>query len=86
MVTTRLDEVLLAKIGRAGQGAAYNVGQGDRVIGALRREVDRLQKRTVEVRSFTEFESYYQWLLLPAILLLAGEQWLLFKSKKRLAK
>lgn len=86
IVTTRLDEVLLAKIARAGHGAAYNVSQGDRVIGALRREVDRLQKRTVEVRSFTEFESYYQWLLLPAILLLGAEQWLLFKSKKRLAK
>ena len=86
VITTRLNEALLAKIARAGGGATYNIGQGDRVITALRREVDRLQKRTVEVRSFTEFESYYQWLLLPAILLLAVEQWLLFQDKKRTIK
>jgi len=82
VVTTRLDEELLQKIARAGHGAAYNLNQGDRVVSALRREVDRLQKRTVEVRSFTEFDSYYQWLLLPAILLLAVEQWLLSQNKK----
>ncbi len=83
VVTTKLDGALLEKIARAGNGSSYNISQDDRAINALRREVDRLQKRTVEVRSFTEFESYYQWLLLPAILLLAAEQWLLFQDKKR---
>ncbi len=82
VVTTRLNEALLAEIARAGRGAAYHISQGNRAINALRREVDRLQKRTVEVRSFTEFESYYQWLLLPAILLLAAEQWVLFRRKE----
>ncbi len=83
IVTTHLNETLLADLARAGGGSAYNLNQGDRVVNALRREVDRLQKRAVEVRSFSEFESYYTWFLLPAILLLALEQWTLFYAKKR---
>jgi len=82
IVTTHLNESLLADVARAGGGAAYNLNQGDRVVSALRREVDKLQKRTVEVRSFSEFDAYYAWFLLPAILLLAFEQWLLFSAKK----
>lgn len=82
IVTTHLNEKLLADVARSGGGSAYNLNQGDRVVAALRREVDRLQKRNVEVRSFSEFESYYAWFLLPAIMLLALEQWLLFQDKK----
>lgn len=85
VVITRLNEALLTEIARAGGGSSYNLSQGDRVVTALRREADRLQKHTVEARSFTEFESFYQWLLLPAILLLALEQCTLFQAKKRKA-
>ena len=83
VVITRLNESLLAAIARAGGGSAYNMSRGDRVVTALRHAVDRLQKRSVEVRSFTSFESYYQWFLLPAILLLAAEQWISWSGKNR---
>lgn len=75
IVRTRLDEALLQKLATAGGGAAYRVTQGDVAVQAIRREVGRLEKRALEVRSFTEFESYFQWFLLPAFLLLALEAW-----------
>lgn len=73
IVRTRLNEDLLRKIALAGGGKAFNISQSDAAISALRREVDSLQKRELEIRSFAEFESWYQWFLLPALLLLLLE-------------
>ncbi len=81
IVRTHLDEVLLRKIALAGGGQMFNISQGDQAISALRREVDSLQKRELEVRSFAEFESWYQWFLLPALLLLLLEILISFKKK-----
>ena len=73
IVRTRFDETELRKIALSGGGKSFNLSQGDAIINALKREVDGLQKRELEVRSFAEFESWYQWLLLPALLLLMAE-------------
>jgi len=85
IVRTRMDEVLLQKLAAAGGGAAYRITQGDAAVQAIRREVGRLEKRALEVRSFSEFESYYQWFLLPAFLLLALEAWFSWRKKSALA-
>ena len=76
VVRTRLDELALGRIALAGGGRAYNVGQGDGAVRSLKNEVALLQKREIEVRSFTEMESYFQWFLLPAFLLLLLEFWI----------
>jgi len=81
IVRTKLNENLLRKIALAGGGQAFNISQGDAAIAALRREVDNLQKRELEVRSFAEFESWYQWFLLPALLLLLVEFFISFRKK-----
>ena len=81
IVRTRMDEVLLQQLATAGGGVSYRLEQGDAALSAIRREVDRLQKREREVRSFAEFDSYFQWLLLPAFLLLAFETWLVWRSR-----
>ena len=81
IVRTRLDEALLRQIALAGGGQVFNISHGDQAISALRREVDNLQKRELEVRSFAEFESWYQWFLLPALLLLLLETLISFKKK-----
>lgn len=81
IVRTRLNEALLRKIALAGGGQAFSISQGDQAISALRREVDNLQKREIEVRSFAEFESWYQWFLLPALLFLLLEYLISFKKK-----
>ena len=81
IVRTRLDQSLLQKLTASGGGVPYQLTQGDAAVAAIRREVQRLQKREVEVRSFAEYESYFQWFLLPAFLLLALEAWLVWRKK-----
>jgi Ca-activated chloride channel family protein len=81
IVRTRLNEQLLRQIALAGGGQALNMSQGDAAISTLRREIDNLQKRELEVRSFEEFESWYQWLLLPALLLLLLETLISFRKR-----
>ena len=58
------------------------ITQGDAAVSAIRREVDRLQKRDLEVRSFAEYDSYFQWFLLPAFLLLVLEAWFVWRNRK----
>lgn len=81
LVRTRMDQRLLQQLASAGGGVGYLVTQGDAAIAAIRREVNRLQKREVEVRSFSEYESYFQWFLLPAFLLLALEAWIAWRKR-----
>lgn len=82
IVRTRMDEALLQKLAAAGGGVDYRVTQGDAAVAAIRREVDRLQKREHEVRSFSEYDSYFQWFLFPAFLLLVLESWIAWRARK----
>jgi tetratricopeptide (TPR) repeat protein len=81
VVRTKLNEKLLRELALAGGGQAFNLSQGDRAIGALRRAVEDLQKREVEVRSLSEFESWYRWFLLPALFFLFVEGFIFFKKR-----
>jgi len=81
IVRTRLNETLLRKIAHASNSQVLNISQGDKAVAILRRDVDGLQKRQMEVRSFAEFESWYQWFLIPAFLLLLVEALISFKKK-----
>jgi len=81
IVVTKLDQKLLLDMASAGGGRAFNVSQGDAAIRALKKEMDGLKKRELEVRSISSHESYYQWFLLPGILLLLLD--LLIQWRKR---
>ncbi|MEL6866388.1 MAG: VWA domain-containing protein, partial [Bacteroidota bacterium] len=72
-VTTKLNEATLADIAKAGEGKYYNMVEGDQVFTALREGIDRLEKREIEQRSFSEFESYFQYFIGLALLLLLIE-------------
>ena len=82
IVRTRMDETLLQKLAVAGGGVDYRITQGDAAVAAIRREVNRLQKREHEVRSYSEYESYFQWFLLPAFILLVLEAWIAWRARK----
>jgi Ca-activated chloride channel family protein len=84
IVRTRMNEAFLRKIALSGGGQAYQISQGDAAISALENTAHGLQKRSLEQRSFAEFESQYQWFLLPVILLLFMEMALTFTRKKDL--
>lgn len=81
VVVTRLDEQLLQKLAQAGGGQAFNIKQNDAAINALKRIVDGLAKREITLRSYTEYESYFQWFLLPALLLFLVDTWMPFYRK-----
>lgn len=85
IVLTRLNEEMLKKLAQAGGGRSFNIKQGNAAISALRREVGSLQKRALEVRSFAEFESWYQWFLLPALMLLLLETLISFRKRNSLS-
>ena len=73
VVRTRLNDDLLRKLAATAGGQARNISQGEREIAAIAREVNQLEKRALEVRSYSELNAWYQWFLLPAILLLGLE-------------
>jgi len=81
IVRTRINEELLGKIAVAGGGEVLNLRQSDQAVSAIEREVGGLQKRALEVRSSSELNSWYQWVLLPAILLLVLELAISFQKK-----
>lgn len=70
IVVSKLNQTLLQNMAKVGGGRVFNVSQGDAAIKALKKEMDGLKKRNLEVRSVSSFESYYQWFLLPGIVLL----------------
>ncbi|MFN0217130.1 MAG: VWA domain-containing protein [Saprospiraceae bacterium] len=74
IVLTRLNEAMLQKMAESGGTQALNVSRGEQAEGAVVREAGNLKKRAIEVHSLTERNSYYQWFLLPALLLLAIEK------------
>jgi Ca-activated chloride channel family protein len=81
IVQTKLDESMLVKLAAAGGGRVFNISQDEAAVSALKREIDGLQKRDIEVRSFAEFESWYQWFLFPALLLLLLDAWIGWRLK-----
>lgn len=83
IVRTRLNEKLLGQIAVAGGGQALNVSQIDRTVAAIDKEVAGLEKREMEVRSFSELESWYQWFLWPVLLFLGLETMISFNQRKK---
>ncbi|HMX39140.1 MAG TPA: VWA domain-containing protein, partial [Saprospiraceae bacterium] len=73
VVRTRADAGTLRELAAAGGGVAVSISDAD-AIPRIAAEVAKLRKTTVELKSYTAYISYFQWLLLPALLLLIGEQ------------
>lgn len=80
VVRTKLDATAIAKMAIAGGGQAFLINQGDAAVEALKKAADHLEKHAIEVRSFSEYESHFQWFLLPALLLLLLEMILRYNS------
>lgn len=83
VILTKLNEDMLQKIAQAGGGMALNVRQSDRAVAAISREVSQLEKRSFDRRSTTELDSWYQWFLLPVLLLLGLERGISFWKKNK---
>jgi len=69
-VKSALNIDLLRELAENGGGQYYLVQEGNQIITELKSEIDRLEKREVEQRSFSEYASYFQYFLGVALLLL----------------
>jgi Ca-activated chloride channel family protein len=70
-VKSLLNKDLLQSIATDGNGAFYMLTDGENnIINDINTQIEKLQKRAVEVKSFTEYRSFYQYFLFAAILLI----------------
>ena len=68
-------------IGPAGGGIALQLndsGAMDKLVAA----VGQLRKSTVDAKAYMSYKSYFQWLVLAALILLVGEQLLWWRKGK----
>ena len=64
---------MLKEIAKAGGGDYFNIANTNGIIPALKNRIEKVEKRELEIRSFSEYESYFQWFLFPAIVILILE-------------
>ena len=82
-VRTQLNIPYLQEVASAGDGRFYLVNQGQEAIDDLKIGIDNMQKREVEMKSFTDYNSYFGYFLALAILLLVLESlWSKFPTKQ----
>ncbi|MCO6489156.1 MAG: VWA domain-containing protein [Phaeodactylibacter sp.] len=73
-VMSRLNEATLRQVAEAGGGDYFNLGaSSNRVVDALKTRIDDMEKRELEQRVFSEYNSYFQWFVGLAILVLLAE-------------
>lgn len=72
-VRTQLKEDLLRQMAKDGKGEYFHIREGDAIFDALKKKLDQLEKREMEIRAFSEYNSYYQYFLAIGLLLLGME-------------
>lgn len=70
IVTTQLNRELITSLAEAGGGRSYLIGEGASIIQDIKKEMERLEKQEVEQRAFTDFNSYFQYFIGLALILL----------------
>lgn len=80
-IKTKANPSLLREIAEAGGGKSLSMTD-PKLLEILTAEVGSLQKTAGEAKAYTEYVSYFQWLLLPCLLLLVLEQVLWWRKKK----
>jgi len=69
-VQTALNRPLMMELAQKGKGRYFDATVGESIVDDLKQELAGLERSQMEKRSFTEHRSYFQWFLLPAMLLL----------------
>lgn len=71
VVTSKMNPEMLTELASKGNGTYFNLQENsDKVITELRKRIDKIEKRDIEQRSFTEYNSYFQYFIGFALLLL----------------
>jgi len=80
VVVTKLDEESLVQLANIGHGKYYRATTGGDELVKIFDDINKLQKREIGVKQFTEYESRFQYFLISALFLLIGE---IYTSEKK---
>ena len=80
-VISKLNESILKNIAATGHGSYQLLTNANAVANNLNSEISSMEARNMGVVTFTEYDSYFQYFLLAALLLLVVD-WLLPTAKK----
>lgn len=81
-VKSMVNTELLKQIAKDGGGNFYTLSDAQTtLVQDINQQIDKLEKRAVEIKSFTEYRSYYQYLLLTGLIFLLIEFFSSFKYK-----
>ena len=81
-IRSQLNEAMLNNLAKEGDGAYYNLVEGDKVVSALQERIDKVEKRELEQRSFNEYESYFQYFLATGLFLMLLEFFVSYRKSK----
>ncbi|WP_235297279.1 VWA domain-containing protein [Portibacter marinus] len=73
LIKSQFNEELLVNVADEGGGKYYPLLAGQQIIDDLEIELEKLDKREIEQKSFTDYASYFQYFLFAAIILLIIE-------------
>ncbi len=73
-IRTALNETFLTAVAQAGGGSYLHLDQGASAVRTLKTAASNLPKNAVQNQAYNDYRSFFQWLLLPALLLLVAEQ------------
>jgi len=66
-VVTKLNMGTLQNLSRLTNGKYYSIQDGDAVLSDIKSELANMQKQRIAERTYSEFESYFQYLLVPGL-------------------
>jgi Ca-activated chloride channel family protein len=69
-VVTKLNRPLMMELAQKGNGKYMDASTGTSLVAEVEAAIAGLERTQLEKRSFTEHKSYFQWFLLPALLLI----------------
>lgn len=72
-VRTKINEQMMRDLAAAGEGDYFNIANTNGIIAALKNRIDKVEKKEFETRAFNDYESYFQWFLLPVLIILIIE-------------
>lgn len=72
-IRSKVNEKMLTDVANAAEGTYFNLASTTNVVEALKNRIDKVEKRELETRSFSAFESYFQWFIAIALLILVVE-------------
>ena len=82
IVLSKMNQEMMTDIAGKGNGKYFHLGSGKDEIGAIFKELGRINTREYDELAFTDFDDQFQWCLAIAAVLLLIEWWLSEKKWK----